>query len=437
MRIGILKKIRSYLFLKIWLVFAVTFTIIVALIILAQRLFFLPKMFPAIQRNAVHHALYIIDDLGIPPDIQKAQQLAEKQKILIRFKSPSTEWTNHKDMIDFTALHLPPFKGENGVYAGFNDTGLCVDIHREQGRYLFVIQSRGEGFKHAAGYFVITILIFTALSMLSLYFVMNWQLKPIKVLREGVKQLSTGNIDYRMSTTRVDELGKLVDSVNTMTGKIREMLQARDRLLLDVSHELRSPLTRIKVALEFLDETNTKTAIRDDISEMETMITELLETDRLKSQHGGLKTENVTMLSLVREVCSEFQEQKPGVKIVSFPDTITLDVDPRRLKTLFRNILDNALRYSDPDGYPVEISLREKTNEIIIAVQDFGTGIPEQDLPFIFEPFYRVDKSRSKKTGGYGLGMSLSKRIMEAHDGSIEISSRLNTGTTVFLKFKR
>jgi signal transduction histidine kinase len=83
----------------------------------------------------------------------------------------------------------------------------------------------------------------------------------------------------------------------------------------------------------------------------------------------------------------------------------------------------------------VEISLREKKDEIIISVQDFGTGIPEQDLPFVFEPFYRVDKSRSKKTGGFGLGLSLSKRIMEAHGGNIEIASRPNVGTTVFLKF--
>jgi signal transduction histidine kinase len=81
--------------------------------------------------------------------------------------------------------------------------------------------------------------------------------------------------------------------------------------------------------------------------------------------------------------------------------------------------------------------MREKTDEIIIAVQDFGSGVPEQELPYIFEPFYRVDKSRSKKTGGYGLGMSLSKRIMESHEGTIDITSRLNVGTTVFLKFKK
>jgi len=394
-------------------------------------------MFPAIQRNAVHYTQYIIKYLGTPPDTEKGRILSEKEKIHIRFTSPSFSWASDDSLFDINDLNLPPFKEKKGVFAGFTRAGLCVEIHRTQGNYLFILQRSKEGFKHAAGLFVITILIFTAVFIILIYFIMNWQLKPIRILREGVKQLSTGNIDYEMSTNRLDELGKLVESFNAMSAKIREMIHARDSLLLDVSHELRSPLTRIKVALEFLEENSTKAAIRDDISGMESMITELLETDRLKSQYGGLKLEFVNILESVKDICSEFQDKKPNIKTVSFPPHIRLKVDPIRIKTLFRNILDNALRYSDPDGYPVEISLREKANEIIIAVQDFGSGIPEQELPFIFEPFYRVDKSRSKKTGGYGLGMSLCKRIMEAHGGSIEISSRLNTGTTVFLKFKK
>ena len=89
------------------------------------------------------------------------------------------------------------------------------------------------------------------------------------------------------------------------------------------------------------------------------------------------------------------------------------------------------------NNHATPISLREKTDELTIEVQDFGQGIPENELPFVFEPFYRIDKSRSKKTGGYGLGMSMSKKIMEAHGGTIDITSKLNVGTTVYLKFKK
>jgi signal transduction histidine kinase len=394
-------------------------------------------MFATIQRNAVSHAQFIINELGIPPDINKAQRLAEGERIQIRFQGPTLKWTSHEDMIDFAGLKLPAYNEDEGIFAGFSDVGLTVDIRKNNGRFLFILHRRGEGFRHAAEVFAINVLIFTTFSIICTFLIMSWQLKPVRVLREGVKQLSEGNIDYRMSTNRIDELGRLVDSFNTMAQRIREMIHARDRLLQDVSHELRSPLTRVKVALEFLEEDNIKKTISDDISEMETMIRELLETDRLKSQHGGLELEKINILHLLREVSTEFQDRKPGIKFVSFPGNISLNVDKKRIKILTRNILDNALRYSDPHGYPVEISLREKANEIIISVQDFGSGIPEQELPYIFEPFYRVDKSRSKKTGGYGLGMSLSKRIMEAHNGTIAITSKLNVGTTVFLKFKK
>jgi signal transduction histidine kinase len=437
MKIGILQKLRSYLFLKILLVFTLALLAIIVLILTTNRFFFRNKIFSTIQRNAVNHVQYIVNDLGIPPDIHKAQRLAEAEKIQIRFQGPALKWASHEDMIDFPGLQLPAYSKESGIFAGFSEAGLTVDIHKDNRRYLFILHRRGEGFRDAAEMFAINVLILTTLSIIGIYLIMNWQLKPIKVLREGVKQLSEGNIDYQMSCRRIDELGKLVDSFNTMAQKIREMFHARDRLLQDVNHELRSPLTRVKVALEFLEDNNTKKSISDDIAEMETMVRELLETDRLKSQYGGLELEETNIMNLVREVCTEFHDKKPGIKLVSFPGDISLNVDQKRIKILFRNILDNALRYSDPNGYPVEISLREKVDEIIIAVQDFGSGIPEQELPYIFEPFYRVDKSRSKKTGGYGLGMSLSKRIMETHGGSIEITSRLNVGTTVFLKFKK
>jgi signal transduction histidine kinase len=435
MKIGILHKLRSYLFLKILLVFTLALLAIIVLILTTNRFFFRHKIFSAIRRNAVNHVQYIINELGIPPDIHKAQRLAEAERIQIRFQGPTLKWSSHEDMIDFPGLQLPAYKEVEGIFAGFSEAGLTVDIHKDNGRYLFILHRRGEGFRDAAELFAINVLILTTLSIIGIYLIMNWQLKPIKVLGEGVKQLSEGNIDYQMSCSRVDELGKLVDSFNTMVQRIREMLHTRDRLLQDVSHELRSPLTRVKVALEFLEDNNTKKSISDDIAEMETMVRELLETDRLKSQYGGLELEGTNIMHLVREACAEFHDQKPGIKLVSFPGDIFLNVDQKRIKILYRNILDNALRYSDPDGYPVEISLREKADEIIIAVQDFGSGIPEQELPYIFEPFYRVDKSRSKKTGGYGLGMSLSKRIMEAHGGTIAITSKLNVGTTVFLKF--
>jgi signal transduction histidine kinase len=437
MKINILSRLRSHLFLKILLLFSLAIVITFIIPPISHRFFFQSKRFPAMLRHAVSHAKLIIEDLGFPPDTKKAQKYSREIGIQIRFKNPDQYWSSHPDMVDFPDFKLPFYDKKDKIQAGFTKYGLSVLLNQHNTRFLLIMRPRIEEIRKMATSFALIFISLVTLMILGMYFILRRLLKPIRVLHEGVNQLSKGNIDHKLSTNRSDELGKLINSFNTMTGSIREMIQARDRLLLDVSHELRSPLTRIKLALEFLNNSQAKANIQNDISELETKITELLETDRLDSQHGKLKLKNTDIIHLLRDVCTDFQNQKPGVKIVNFPENVFLKLDPERIKTLFRNILDNATQHSRPEGYPVDISLREEPGEFIIVIRDFGSGIPKKDLPFIFEPFYRVDKSRSKKTGGFGLGMSLSKKIMEAHGGSIEISSRLKVGTTVFLKFKK
>ena len=436
MKIAIIDKLRSYLFIKIPLILILALFITVSLIMTSHKIIFTHEIIPSLQRNAVNYTQYIFEKIGTPPDVTTAKHIAESEGIEIRWEGPGSRWASSPYMPGVKQFNLPSYDETRGIYADMNEAGQCVEIQKGKWRFLFILHHPQESVPYIIQIFKIAILIYITLAIIAIYFAMTWLLKPIKTLHEGVRQISEGNIDYEMATNRNDELGKLVDSFNTMTRKIREMIQSRDKLLQDVSHELRSPLTRMNIALEFMDDNSTKKSIKDDIGEMETMITELLETERLKSQYGGLKLENTNMLGLLNDVCSGFQNQKPGIKIVSFPEDVSLEIDPKRIRILFRNLLDNALRYSQPADYPVEISMRVKNNEITISIQDFGIGIPEQELPFIFEPFYRVDKSRSKKTGGYGLGMSLCKRIMEAHHGIIEITSRPSLGTTVFLKFK-
>ncbi len=112
-----------------------------------------------------------------------------------------------------------------------------------------------------------------------------------------------------------------------------------------------------------------------------------------------------------------------------------LDIDAKRVVTVLENVLDNAVKCSLPKSKPIEISLRTDAEAAVITIMDDGTGLPEKDLPLLFEPFYRVDRSRSKETGGYGLGLSLCKKIMEAHAGHIRISNNEHQGVTVTLEF--
>ena len=234
---------------------------------------------------------------------------------------------------------------------------------------------------------------------------------------------------------RSDELKALAEAFNDMTDRIREMLHTKEQLMLDVSHELRSPLTRMKVALEFLPEGQAKDSLKSDIAEMEAMINEILETARMHHLHGNLKRQLINLADHLEGILVDFVNQPPSVQAGDFPAEIELNVDPEQIKTVFQNILTNAIKFSAPDDKPVMISVIKQANFTVVRILDHGIGIPPDELPFIFEPFYRVDKSRSKRTGGYGLGLSLCKTIMEAHGGRIEVDSKPGVGTCVSMFF--
>jgi signal transduction histidine kinase len=224
-----------------------------------------------------------------------------------------------------------------------------------------------------------------------------------------------------------------------MAEHIRAMIESKEQLLLDVSHELRSPLARIAVALEV---PGSEDIIRRNLREMDAMIAELLESARLPSANGALQLTRTDLVALISEVASRFSGDLPGVRLLEPPSELLLELDPRRVRGVFKNVIENAIKFSSKDGPPVEISFEPRgvgksQNELEIVVRDFGVGISEKDIALVFEPFYRVEKSRCKDTGGYGLGLNISQRIMKAHGGDIRLHSLLGKGTRVSLIFPR
>jgi signal transduction histidine kinase len=175
--------------------------------------------------------------------------------------------------------------------------------------------------------------------------------------------------------------------------------------------------------------------LQADIVEMEKMVGGILETARLRHKYAELKKQPADLVALLKQTAAAFEKQPPGIVTVNLPQEVILQVDPHQIKTVFENLLSNAFKYCEPESDPVKISLERRATDVIVRVEDHGIGIPQEELAHIFEPFYRVDKSRSKDTGGYGLGLSLCKMIMEAHEGKIEVQSRLKEGTTVLLFF--
>jgi signal transduction histidine kinase len=281
-------------------------------------------------------------------------------------------------------------------------------------------------------------LLWTVLLMIvGVVFIAYWfqkrLLRPVESLGDGVARMSAGQLDVALPLVTHDELGTLTTAFNQMVRRVKDMLQARDQLLLDVSHELRSPLTRMKVALALLPEDDNKASLDADVKEMEAMISELLELERLRTPHG-LRKQKQDMVPILREAVQLFEKRAPGVQLTARPQTIFANVDCEKLRTVLRNLLDNAFKYSLPDSQPIILSVSEIQDSVVIRVQDDGQGIPDAERASVFEPFFRIDPSRSKKTGGYGLGLSMCKRIVEAHGGTINIESNPGRGVSFVVK---
>jgi signal transduction histidine kinase len=220
-----------------------------------------------------------------------------------------------------------------------------------------------------------------------------------------------------------------------MTDRIRKMLHAKQQLLLDVSHELRSPITRMKIALEMMPAGTSRNNLHRDLGEMEKMVNEILETARTHQARMALNLQHTDIIPLLDHIAAAYRDSPPGVDLQHLPDTFELTVDPQRFQTVIRNLLNNAVQYSENDSRPVKITLANQGPYCKIDVNDSGCGVPPEELSLIFEPFYRIDKSRSRQTGGYGLGLSICKTIMEAHKGKIEVESTVGLGTKFSLYF--
>ena len=162
------------------------------------------------------------------------------------------------------------------------------------------------------------------------------------------------------------------------------------------------------------------------------MITELLELERLRDGRG-VHREHQDLVSILLDVANSYGQRPPGIRIVGIPPEILVDIDGEKMRTVLRNVFENAIKYSLPDSRPVEVSAEQSDEGVKVRVSDDGPGIPEADISNLFEPFFRVDRSRSKKTGGYGLGLSICKRIMEAHGGNIVAQNNSGRGASFLL----
>jgi signal transduction histidine kinase len=382
-----------------------------ACLLIAVSIFFMAFALPSVNGalGRMHREL-VRAEAALGPDLAAARAFSDRTGIQVVYGGPRGAWSTTGTAVDVFTLrehHMRTFVSSNEV--------TIVDT-ADGGRYAFLWRF-GARLDRVHNALLLSLLAIMMVVLLAAWAVLRRLLAPIRVLSHGVARLGEGRFETLTARPTRDEFGALTTAFNQMVERLRAMMQARDQLLLDVSHELRSPLTRLKVALALLPQDERRTRMDADVAEMEAMVGELLELERLRDG-TGVQRSVVDVGALVADVAQVFEGQAPGVEIASHR-LISATLDGPRIRMVVRNLVENAVKYSLPDSRPVRIELEASDSAVVIRVRDDGAGIPEAELSRIFLPFYRVDRSRSKKTGGYGLGLSICQRIAEAHGGTL------------------
>lgn len=391
------------------------------------------------------HIGYVLDDIGQPPRIERAAAIAQRVPMDVMVRGPDLDWASDPR---FPPLDQVPFRQsefllpylQSDKYA-WTHTVKQLQFARYKRRAYVRIQDGDYEIIFAAPKFAeaprpdLTTPAIGVLSLLVLaacYFAVRWLVEPVRWIKEGAARIGQGDLSYRIPTSRRDDLGDLARDINHMADDVREMLEAKQQLLLAISHELRSPLTRAKVALEFLEDDTVKANLLQDIKEMERLIADLLESERLNARHSKLQVAQLDLGELVASVlANDFAAETARLATRLPAAPVNIEGDATRLRLLVRNLVENALRYTPADGQAVEIEVYGTEEGAGIRVSDHGRGMSAHDLARATEPFYRADPARSRATGGLGLGLYLCRRIATAHGGTLALASELGAGTTV------
>ncbi|MFZ2444816.1 MAG: ATP-binding protein [Syntrophobacteraceae bacterium] len=391
----------------------------------------------AFHSSIAQYAQYLVRDLGSPPDYNRAVELAGQTGMVIHYFSPEAAWSTPGQAawppMERVLKQLAKGETHGGNYHGHRYFTYQADPDRR-----FVFQIVGGLARDGRLVWVGPLLLFFVTLLLagSLLWIRRI-MAPLRLLSRGVREVGAGCLDHRVSVRCADELGEVAAAFNQMAERLQNLIRSKDRMLLDVSHELRSPLTRMRLALAMSAPDPLKESLAEDIDEMDRMVTTILANARMQSGNLSLDCHVVDLTSVIREAIKPLEDQPPGVRLRDGPESVDAFLDSEKVKTVLRNVVGNGIKYSRETSSPVTIRVRVEEGSSIVEVRDEGIGISERDLPFVFEPFYRVDPSRSRETGGFGLGLSLCKAIMEAHHGSISIQSAVGKGTTVQLRFPR
>jgi two-component system sensor histidine kinase CpxA len=317
----------------------------------------------------------------------------------------------------------------------FGPKTITIQGHRYQ---LFVGKRRPMGLagKLRRGPPLLLVVMALLISGVLCFLIARSLIKPLQELQKASRKMAAGELGCRVgsASTRRDEIGQLGRDFNHMSQQVESLLKGQKQLLADISHELRSPLTRMQLAIGIAQQQDgphspeisamTLVRIEKEAQQIEHMVAQVLTLSRLDSEMTKPDTQPLDLHELLSDIFEDcyFEAQSMGKELsLDCPDGLTLQADDELLASAFENILRNGVKYAE---YHVAIEVKTANEQVEIIFRDDGPGIPEQDLHNVFTPFYRASAARDRKSGGVGLGLAIASRAVQAHHGSI---AALNT----------
>ncbi len=383
------------------------------------------------------YAQQLAADIGDPPVPARAQALAQRLPLAVHIDGPLVQLDTHPGRFERSFDKRPdPDRNraaDDNSRREHDPRPWSWTVQQPGGhRISFALVAPPDSERpRLLGWATLAALV--ALTALA-YATVRRQLQPLQDISAGVQAYGAGHFNTPIRVRRRDELGQLATRINTMAHSLNGMLDAKRTLLLAMSHELRSPLTRARVNAELLDDSPERQALLRDLGEMRDQITALLEGERLADGHSALHTEAVDLVALATEAAAADASAHPSAPPVLLrldAGPITVQADATRLRLLLRNLLQNARRYghqdSSVDGSPQtsapELFLRKLPDgRTALGVRDHGPGVPPAQLPQLAQAFYRPDSARTRSSGGVGLGLYLCRLVAQAHGGELQIS---------------
>jgi two-component system sensor histidine kinase CpxA len=264
--------------------------------------------------------------------------------------------------------------------------------------------------------------------------------RSVTQMTRATQQIAEGRFDVRVNVRRRDELGALGQAINSMAQRLDSFVTGQKRFLGDIAHELCSPLARLRVALGILEE-RTDAGRQPDVAraneqaeEIASLVNELLSFSKTSLGARPVSLQSVSLREIAEVVVR--REATDGARIeLDVPAELCAEAEPELLARALANLLRNAVRYAGSTG-PITILARQRDGQVTLIVADHGPGIPEAELPRIFDPFYRLDASRDRQTGGVGLGLAIVKTCVEACQGTVTAANRVPSGLQVTITLR-